>query len=174
MTPTSRGHTEAAGGESRQRWTVSPSWTASPANRLVAKLLLGHCTNRRPPSALTWQTETSRRRSATPKSPSPMTKDDIEIWTDGSVQEGNQNGGGAAIITTKLTSTTLKSAAGAVASSYEAEMEAIKIALEYVSTLGQEHGTSVRIMTDSLLAQQTSDRPRGPGHQLRHHHMEGG
>ena len=73
MTPTPTGHTEAAGGESRQRWTVSPSWTASPANRLVAKMLLGHCTNRRPSSALTWQTETSRRRSATPKYPSPMT-----------------------------------------------------------------------------------------------------
>ena len=68
-----------------------------------------------------------------------LTKDDIEILTDGLVQEGNQNGGGAAIITTKLTSTTLKS-------------------------------------NDwfPLLAQQTSDRPRGPGHQLRHHHMEGG
>ena len=103
-----------------------------------------------------------------------LTKDDIKIWTDGSVQEGNKNGGGAAIITTKLTSTTLKSAAGAVASSYEAEMEAIKITLDYVSTLGQEHGTSVRIMTDSLFAQQTSDRPRGPGHQLWHHHVEGG
>ena len=47
--------------------------SSPPPNRLVAKLLLGHCTNRRPSSPLTWQTETSRRRSATPKSPSPMT-----------------------------------------------------------------------------------------------------
>ena len=117
--------------------------------------LLGHCTNRVPSSALTWQTDTKKEKcdsqvSTTNDLLDSLTKDDIEIWTDGSVQEGNQNGGGAAaIITTKLTSTTLKSAAGAVAS-YEAEMEAIKIALEYVSTLGQEQGTSVRIMTDSL------------------------
>ncbi|XP_063712294.1 uncharacterized protein LOC134840431 [Symsagittifera roscoffensis] len=60
------------------------------------------------------------------------------------------NPGRGKTTTSQMTSTTLKSAAVAVASSYEAEMEAIKIALEYVSTLGQEHGTSVRITIDSL------------------------
>ena len=65
---------------------------------------------------------------------------DIEVWTDGSARGGTTDGGGAAVVTTRVWSTILRTPAGRLCSSYQAEMEAIRMALEYFSTLDEDHG----------------------------------
>jgi ribonuclease HI len=76
---------------------------------------------------------------------------DIEIWTDGSAEEAVANGGGAAVITTKLLCTRLYVAAGLHCSSYQAEMAAIVTGLEFCVGLNREtHGSTIRLLSDSL------------------------
>ena len=73
----------------------------------------------------------------------------IEFWPDGSATGGTTDGGGAAVVMTRGWSTILRTPAGRLCASYQAEIKAIRMALEYVSTLDEDHGNTVTIMTDS-------------------------
>ena len=76
---------------------------------------------------------------------------DIKVWTDGSAVEATTDGGGAAVVTSRLASCILKMPAGAYSSSFQAEMTAVALALTHCAEIaGPEHGTSVRLCTDSL------------------------
>ena len=74
---------------------------------------------------------------------------DIEVWTDGLATGGTTDGGGGAVVTTRVWNTILRTPAGRHCSSYQAELKAISMALEYVNALDEEHGNKLTIMTDS-------------------------
>ena len=77
---------------------------------------------------------------------------DITIWTDGSVRDSTQNGGGGYVINGP-TNITGGVAAGIICSSFRAEISAMNAALQEVRKLEREPNT-VRIFTDSQAAVQ--------------------
>ena len=80
---------------------------------------------------------------------------DLHTWTDGSVEEAvttvANGGGGAAVITTQLWSTRLYVAEGVQCSSFQAELAAMAVGLQYCVDLNLEtHGSTIRLLSDSL------------------------
>jgi ribonuclease HI len=88
------------------------------------------------------------------------------IYTDGSVAQGGVNGGAAAVVTTGPPDQldvvdTLSEPAGAFASSYQAEMVAVCMALEWLAGRTEEW-TQAGIASDSLSSLQSLESCAGP------------
>ena len=92
-----------------------------------------------------------RRVQMTEKLLSDLPPDDITIGTDGSA-EGVRNGGSGCVVETLFFGTTIRSAAGSSAPTFQAELTAIETALSYKVELRPEHGSSIRLMNDSKSA----------------------
>ena len=65
-----------------------------------------------------------------------MDKPEIQVFSDGSVEEAVRNGGGAAVNERKEERLVVKRAAGTYCSSFHSELEAIQGALETIASKG--------------------------------------
>ena len=91
---------------------------------------------------------------------------DIQVWTDGSVEAGQTNGGAGYLITNPAMSINIRKShpAGALACSYQTELIAIREALNSTyEELENQTAESIAIMTDNRGALQTVNK--GPGFQ---------
>eukprot|EP00661_Eupelagonemidae_sp_cell13_P005909 gene5909-539_t len=78
----------------------------------------------------------------------------LQVWTDGSVEDGVRRGGAAAVFATRVAEDVVRRPAGQLASSYQAELVAIEAALQSLARRSESARVRVLLATDSLSAVQ--------------------